>query len=410
MIRLRSALPLRSALASVLVLAATAHQGRAQVPGLSESDRANILKKVQQLQKQIGSPESPASAAIPEPAMNEADRARILEKVQMLQKEFERQRKEITASALSRFESAASSEGAAVEFFLSCQKVIQDRTPDLDPTNDKEDAKAAQERMKQQIAAYEAARGKAAALQVVLQHLVLTIQAPTMKDRGALVTRMRDMVAKAMNVAKMYAAPNVDPIKRSTPPKGNGKAKQPRQVTPSSKEEDRARRQIIQTMEQGGLASVFAQAYNLRNYFKPLEGWSDSPLNLDSVYNGFIMDWYREHNPVELSNVWDEYLGHELALHRCSQDDNSFARWGITGYKDLQWKKWMDLLKYGTRRPVALDELVKLVKENLTYPGVEQWVADLTSIAQSITPPPPPPVVAEPPPEASVTDAEKAAK
>ncbi|MDB6120659.1 MAG: hypothetical protein JWO08_4440, partial [Verrucomicrobiaceae bacterium] len=168
----------------------------------------------------------------------------------------------------------------------------------------------------------------------------------------------------------------------------------------SSKDEDRARRQIIQTMEQGVLGTAFAQAYNLRNYFKPLDGWCDSPLNLDEIYNTFVLSWYREHNPLELSNVWDEYLGHQLALHRCSQDDNAFAHWGITGYKDLQWRKWLDLLKYGTRRPVALDELVKLVKENLTYPGVEQWVSDLTSLANSIAPPP---VVTEP----AVSEADK---
>ncbi|MDB6119808.1 MAG: hypothetical protein JWO08_3589, partial [Verrucomicrobiaceae bacterium] len=147
--------------------------------------------------------------------MSEADQAKILEKVLMLQKEFERQRKEVTTAALVRFESAAATEGTAVEFFMSCQRVIQDRTPDLDPTNDKEDAKAALERQRQQFAAYEAARGKAAALQIVLQHLVLTLQAPTMKDRGALVSKVRDMVAKAMNVAKTYAAPNVDPIRKA---------------------------------------------------------------------------------------------------------------------------------------------------------------------------------------------------
>ncbi len=401
MIRIRSASPLLYVLLLPLVLAATVvHQVAGQAPAFSDSDRASILKKVQQLQKQIGQPEASEASAIPEPAMNESDRAKILEKVQQLQKEFERQKKEVTTNALVRFESAASSEGSAVEFYLSCQKVVQDRTPDLDPTNDKEDAKAAQERLKQQIAAYEAARGKAAALQIVLQHLVLTLQAPTMKDRGALVSRVRDMAGKAMNVVKTYAAPNVDPIKKAVPAKGNGKGKQQQvRQAPSSKDEDRARRQIVQTMEQGVLGSVFAQAYNLRNYFKPLEGWTDAPLSLDSTYTGFVMDWYREHNPVELSNIWDEYLGHELALHRCSQDDNAFARWGITGYKDLQWRKWMDLLKYGTRRPVALDELVKLVKENLTYPGVEGWVADLTSVAQSIAPPQAPVVIETPPPE-----------
>ncbi|MDB6139296.1 MAG: hypothetical protein JWO94_2368, partial [Verrucomicrobiaceae bacterium] len=291
MISLRPALPMASVLLlSSLVLLGSAGPAAAQKgSGFSNSDKSSILRKVEELQRQIDHPKESSAPPIPQPPMNEADQAKIREKVQQLQKEFERQRREVTASALSRYESAAASEGAAFEFFLGCQKIIQDRTPDLDPTNDKQDAKAAQERLKQQIAAYEAARGKAMALQIVLEHLVLTIQAPTMKDRGALVSRVRDMVGKAMNVVKTYSAPNADPIKKVAPPapKGGGKGKaKPVTTQYRSKEEDRARRQIVQTMEQGALASVFAQAYNLRNYFKPLEDWSDSPIDLESTYNG----------------------------------------------------------------------------------------------------------------------------
>lgn len=377
-----------------LVLATNTVKVPGAAPTLSDSERAKIMERVQKLQKELGRKDEDAPKPALPASIDEADRAKILEKVAQLRKEFERQRREITAAALAKYESAASSEGAAVEFYLACQKIVQDRTPDLDPSNDKDEAKAEQNKVRQQVAAYEAAPGKAAALQIVLEHLVLTLQAPTYKDQGTLVSKVRDMVAKAMNTVKTYASPTVDPIKKVAPPppKGGGKGKsaKPAQVTSSyrNKEEDRARRQIIQTMKQGGMGSIFAQAYNLANYFKPLSGWSGSPLDLESIYVGYVLPWYHENKPADLNQVWDEYVGHQLALHRCEQSDDNFAEWGITGYKQLLWNKWMDLLQHGTKHAYALDELVKLVKENLANPAVEQWVSDLSNLAESIAPMP----------------------
>ena len=361
------------------------------------------MEKVERLQKQLGPAKEPAEPPPPPPAFNEADQAKILEKVEMLQKEFERQRREVVQSALTRYESASSSESAAFEFFLQCQQAIKARMPDVDPANDRQDAKAQAEKQKAEIAEYQAARGKAAALQIVLQHLVLTLQAPTVKDRGSLVSRLRDMIGKAVNAAATYSAPNAEPVKKvpvATNSKGRARSPQA-QTQVRSREEDRARKQIIQAMQQAAVSSVFGQAYNLSNYFETMENWSDSPLDLDGNYDNFILAYYRKSNPEELHNVWDEYLARALMLHRCTDDDNALANWVINGYKDLQWKRSMDLLKYGTRRAVALDDLVKMVKENLTNPNVKNWVTEMANVAAMIKPP----AVAEAPPEQPAPDA-----
>ncbi len=335
--------------------------------------------------KNGGKSEEDAPEPVPPPEMSEAEKAKVLEKVKKMQAEYDAMKREVTNSALSRYEGASASEGAALEFFLSCQKIIKDRTPDIEtPEQDAKNAKADRAKLKQQMESYQEAPGRATALKTQLEYLVLTIQAPGLKDRGTLVSKVRDMVGKAMNVVKTYAAPNVDPVKRVAPiVSGKGRVKMPT-AQYKDKEEERARRDITRTMKQGVMGTPFAEAYNLTNYFKPADNWSDSPLDLNGIYLNFVLPWYKENKRGDLNQVWDEYLGHELALHRCEQDDFAFATWGVTGYKNLLWKKWMDLLVYGMNRSLALDELAKMVKENPSHPDVENWINDLARVASEI--------------------------
>ena len=337
------------------------------------------------------SPADPPPAPTLPPALSEADRAKILERVKQLQGEFDKQKLDITKSGLTRFEAAAASEGAAVEFYLACQKILQDRMPDLDPSNDKFEAKVAQDRVKQQIEAYQEAPGRATAVKTQLEYLVLTLKAPTIKDDALLVTKVREIVAKAMNVVKTFASPNAEPVNVKKLAAAGGTSRTKSKAGPSlariTKEEEKARKQIIQTMERSVMESIFSQAYNLKNYFKPNPQWGESALDLGGIYEGVVLPWFRQHKRDELPTVWEEYVNHELVLHRCSEDDTEFAKWGITGYKDLLWKKSFDLLTYGGHRSQSLDELSKLIKENPSHPHIERWVEEISALAEALTTP-----------------------
>ena len=337
-----------------------------------------------------------APPAVLPPGLNEADRAKILERVKQLQEEFDRQKHDITKGGIARFEAAAASEVAAVEFQLACQKIVHDRVPDLDASNDKIEAKIAQDKVKQQVEAFEAAPGRATAVRTQLEFLVLTLKAPTIKDESVLVAKAREIVNKAMTVVKTFASPNAETVnvKKLTPVPANPKTKvKAPSLARISKEEDKARKQIIQTMRQDVMDSIFSQAYNLKNYFKPVDRWGDSALHLAGFYENLILPWFREHKRDDLPAIWDEYVGHELALHRCSEDDPEFAKWGITGYKDLLWDKSMDLLTYGNHRAQSLDELSKLIKENPSHPRIERWVESISALAETLKGPADAPVV-----------------
>jgi hypothetical protein len=162
------------------------------------------------------------------------------------------------------------------------------------------------------------------------------------------------------------------------------------------------RQTILTSLDTGGLGSLFAQAYNLGTYFKEPEDWVSSPLDLQAIYENHLLPHYRQKRLQDLNMLWDEYLGYSILLERCRQDDRAYARWASVQYKDLQWKKWMDIARNG-QRSVAINEISNLITANPSHPGMESWMRDLATLkdelikpkATSITPTP----ATETPPE-----------
>lgn len=332
-----------------------------------------------------GLPAQTPSTPATNPALDPADNAKIVDRLARAQKEFEVRKKEIATNALAKFTSGAMSEAAAVQFYFTCQQIVQDRIPDLDGAT-KQDAKDRQERVKQQTEQIEDSPGRAAVLQMQLQYLVLTMEAPQMTDRGAVISRLKDFASRAVGLVKTYTSPPADPVHKAgagTSKNGNTSKREIEKQREDQRHE-RARQQVVQLAQQSVMGSVFAQAYNLQNYFKPVEGWPGSPLDLANAYTGMIIPYYREEKRDFLGPAWDEYINLESSVQRCALDDRAYARWGVGTYKNLQWTKWKDLLQHGVNRVMAADELSKLCTENLSHPSVGGWIEDLARTIETL--------------------------
>lgn len=329
-------------------------------------------------------PEAPVVASESSPPTAE-ENAQILEKFAKAQKDFDVRKKDIANTALAKFTSGALSEDAAVQLYFTCEQILRDRLPALDGQT-RPDLRERQEQMKQAAEQISASPGYAAMLQLQLQYLVLTMEAPGFKDRGALISRLKDFAIKAVGLVKMYSAPPADSDQSRTGGKG-GSASTRREMEKrrEMQQDERSRRQVLQISQQGAMGSVFAQAYNLHSYFKPMEGWPDSPLAIANAYNGMILPYYRENKKEFLGPAWDDYLNLEATLQRCAMDDRGYARWGMGAYKNLQWSKWMDLLRNGVNRVMAADELAKLCSENPTHPSVGGWIEQLATEMQVLS-------------------------
>lgn len=323
----------------------------------------------------------PASASLP------PELAGVVEKFQQAAKEFESKKKDIAMTALGRYSSAAQSELSAAQFYITCQQMVQARLPDLNGAT-KKDEKEKQDRAKQMADRIEDAPGRAAVFQLQLQYLVFTMEAPQMKDRGAMISRLKDFAGKAVNLIGTYAGVPTDETKEKERSSSGNRSRREAEKVKDEREMERARRDLVQQAKTGVMSSIFAQAYNLQSYFEPLENWPDSPLNLEQIFKSFVFPYRQQNKPELLASDWDEYIAHLTHLERCSQDERGYSRWLVGTYKSLLWSKWRDLMKHGVNRAMAADELVKLIKENPTNEAVSGWVEDLSSLTQELIHPP----------------------
>jgi len=334
---------------------------------------------------------APASESTPAPAPTEAapvlsgDEAKIVEKLALVQKEFELKKKEIANTALGRYTSAAQSELAAAQFYITCQQMVSSRIPDLDGVS-KKDAKDKEDKTKRQADMIESTPGYAAILQMQLQYLVFTMEAPTMKDRGALMSKMRDFAGKAATLVQTYGGPPVQ--RRQTTNSNSNNSRREQEKQREEQQLQRGKQQVLQLAKASPLNSVFAQAFNLQNYFKAMDNWPDSPLNLQEVFPGMIIPFRYDNKPELLASEWDEFLRLETMVQHSSLDETAYARWLIGSYRSLEWQKWLDLLAHGTHRIAAADELARLIKDNPTHPAVGSWADSLTEIMETIKNPP----------------------
>ena len=322
--------------------------------------------------------------------------AKIAEQFAALQKEFEVRKKDIAAMALSRYNTAAQSEAAAVQFYFECQRMIEQRRPDLDGPDSRQETRDKTEQAKRQLDSIQETPGYGAVLQMQAQYLALTMEAPGMKDSGALMSRVRDFSSKAVGIVQTYTAPPEPERKPLSSVKSSSKRDSQKQR--DARGDDRSRRQVAQLAQRGVMSTPFATAFSLQSYFTPLSGWSQSPLDLQGVYNGLVFPWYRANKPELLASEWDQYIRHKATLERCASEDTAYAQWLMSEFKTLQWSKWRDVLEHGRDRVMAADELAKLCRENPAHPAVAGWVQELVKLGESMKTTTAPAPSSEPPP------------
>lgn len=328
---------------------------------------------------QDAAPEAPATPVKPFTA---EEAAKMAERFTALQKEFDSKQKDILNVALGRYSTAAASEAGAVQLYFECQRMIEERKPDLDGPDTKREAKDKADKTKHQVDSVQDTPGYGSVLQLQAQFLVLSIEAVKAKDTGALIGRLRDFSNQAVKLVQTYTAPPEPEHKPAASVKSS--AKREAEKKREARGDEKQRHQVLQLAQRGVMSSPFAQAFNLSSYFKPVQNWPQGPLDLDGIYGNMILPWYRENKPELLGSQWDEFIRDQAVLERCGSDDNAYAKWLIGAYKTLNWKKWRDLLDHGTNRMMAIDELVKMCKENPTHPAVSGWVQELAAIGENM--------------------------
>lgn len=345
------------------------------------------------LHSQTAAPEPlPAGETPAEPAMTPEQTSALLEQITKTRNEFAKAKRQVFEGALTRFRAASASESDAVNFYLACYQVVNiDRKP---ATTEEEQKAREKDDWRERIVEQMKDTRTPGALRLQLQLLTLTLEASQAEDRSKFIQPLRAF-CQAVGVFLQGAKAEVDnePQRRVVATVGK-KGRRDEMNEQRDKMRDGRVSGVARSLNQGVMGTIFAQAYNLSTYIEPVESWPQSALDFRGVYRNIVLPRCRAERKG-LAEAWQEYVNLEAILRQSETDEAAFMEWGRSGYRDLMWEKWLDLLMNGVNAGTAGQELMKIIRENPTSPSLKKWMQDLDKIADKLAPPAAAP---EPPP------------
>lgn len=170
-----------------------------------------------------------------------------------------------------------------------------------------------------------------------------------------------------------------------------------------------------QHLLQGVDASVFADAYQLKELLSRNDSWEMVPFNIGGIYEKTILPYLRDNDPSRLVGAWDKRIEQETQMvmllssleekgnnrdeRRQAEARNRQLEQGRTGgliraydefdfrqktLPQLQWGKLRDMAVYVD--PVqGVAGMLSFVKANTEHPNVQDWLDDLEEVVEKVS-------------------------
>lgn len=299
--------------------------------------------------------------------------ANITKQLDQLEDQILKNRGDALNTALAQFRSGAASEKAAVDFYISCYKLVNFDRKDLKVS----DFQAWKDRSEGLLKDPEFAT----ALRLQLEYLVIAIQAQQTEDPSSLVPSVQAFLPKA-----------VAAVQNATKHTASGAI-----ASADSRKGGRPADRLIKTLEQSVKNSEFSKAYLLENHLT-LNDWEYGPLNIAGIYDKIILPNYLKHKPAEISTQWDNRISGILTLRKATQSETDYQVFYSQTYPDLCWSKATYLLSKNLEPVQALASMLKIIRENPTHPKAAGWITELRQHVNQSQPTLPSPNFAEPTP------------
>ena len=324
----------------------------------------------------------PITEPAPPPAISDEDTARILAEITKVQKEFAQTKKDLLASALTRYKAAAASDAEAQSFYLACYKVVN---LDRKPATTKEEAEERTNGDWQKRAVASLGEGGSATLfRLQLQLLAMLLEPRTEGDEAARVTTLRTYVQNVASLLPKLNGAAEDEKPERKPVATVGKKSKREDDDVEERRKGPRKNGAWAALQRGVMGTLFTQAYHLETYFDAPPDSLKSPADFRTAYASVILPWYRTHEKAKLPEVWDEYLRALTTVAQMNSQPAELAAWGANEYKSLLWDKSLDLLNQGVDATPSAANLIKLVRENPQHPQLKKWIADLAQAAEAM--------------------------
>ncbi|TLD68214.1 hypothetical protein FEM03_23950 [Phragmitibacter flavus] len=333
-------------------------------------------------------PPAAAATATPKVALTADQMANLTKQLDQIEETITKNRDEALGTALSQFRSAAGSEKAAVDLYLSCEKLVE---------FDRKDRKTTDFQVwKDNNAGMLSDPEFGPAIKLQIEYTLLSLQAQQVEEIDTLIAPLQAFLGRAVGLVQentKHTASGVveaaDSNKKGNAPRGRQGGQRPAGMT-------------LGILQGGGnrgggdvKSSVFSRAYQLENYFTR-QDWEYVPLNIAGIYSKVILPFYLENKPAEFSAQWDMRINTELSLRKALQSETEFQVYYKQNYPQLVWAKSQSLFSNSINSIQALADMLKIIRENPTHPNASAWVKQLRENVNQVQPTPASPALTEP--------------
>lgn len=278
--------------------------------------------------------------------LSAADREALIKRIAEIEQQSESYVNQKYRTAMTAFNTAATSENGAMELYLKCEEMLnfeqkQKKNSEFREWKKKNDEKFAETAFRK-------------ALQLQLQWLTLTLKASAEDaDREKLSLEVATYLDKMMAQADSLAP-------------------------------------YQSVLNQSVTSTVFAQAYNISGI--EIENWALSPGQIPVIYDKIILPPLRRIDRIEaLKAAWQKRISQEGELAEKWSDEKAsgglnarspaYEKFITESLPDLRWNAEVDIFKAGDQRGAA-SRMLKHIEANISHKSATQWVEQLAKLIQ----------------------------
>jgi hypothetical protein len=128
------------------------------------------------------------------------------------------------------------------------------------------------------------------------------------------------------------------------------------------------------------LNSVFAKHYKLDTTVTRQEGGSYSPGDLEGIYDGMILPYYRDAKlATSLMQAWTKRIEQETAVAAAFKFIEAKEKFTTERLPELRWGQALDLFQLG-QEETAAQQMLSIIKANMSHRNASRWMEELTAL------------------------------
>lgn len=136
--------------------------------------------------------------------------------------------------------------------------------------------------------------------------------------------------------------------------------------------------------------SIFVKWFQISNYVAEVNGWEMTPGNLNGIFGQTILPELRRQKDPRLLEYWDSRIQWEASQAAKTKRAFDMDRFNLTTRPQLLWNRAQELIVLGQKNR-SINDMLALIKNYPAHPDSAAWISQLMQIVSPSAAPPPQP-------------------